>query len=118
MLRFGPHWPLPSFDAKDWAAEFMRLFGDKRDQIDESLMIGWFANALMRGYDEKAARIRKWAVERWHAEVANRPLQNVHRRSLDDVWRQVIRELGGDPGTLCGPSHDELRAAPQKGDGE
>src|SRR5688572_2805807 len=54
-----PNWPLPSFDAADWAAEFMRLFGDKRDKIDEGLMIGWFANALMRGYDEHAWRVDK-----------------------------------------------------------
>lgn len=49
-----------------------------------------------------------WALARWRAEVANRPLQNVHRRSLDDTWRQVIRHFGGDDKALCGPTHDEL----------
>ncbi|MBG4381420.1 hypothetical protein I5F46_32105 [Pseudomonas aeruginosa] len=53
----------------------------------------------------------EWAVGRWHAEVSLRPLINVHRRALDDTWRQVIRRLGGDTGLLCGPSHDELLAA-------
>ncbi|MFP7984813.1 hypothetical protein [Pseudomonas aeruginosa] len=53
----------------------------------------------------------EWAVDRWHAEVSQRPLTNVHRRALDDTWRQVIRRLGGDTGLLCGPSHDELLAA-------
>lgn len=52
-----------------------------------------------------------WAVSRWHAEVANRPLINVHRRSLDDAWRQVIRHFGGDPDALIGPAHDALVAA-------
>ncbi|MGJ4857024.1 hypothetical protein ACN6KF_003008 [Labrys sp. La1] len=52
-----------------------------------------------------------WAVSRWNAEVANRPLVNVHRRSLDDAWRQVIRHFGGDPEALCGAAHDELLAA-------
>lgn len=51
-----------------------------------------------------------WAVERWNAEVSNRPLQNIHRRTLDDTWRQVIRHLGGDDVILCGPAHDELLA--------
>ena len=51
-----PTWPLPSFDARDWAEAFMKLFDHQRDKIDEELMIGWFANALMRGYDESAAR--------------------------------------------------------------
>ena len=52
----------------------------------------------------------EWAVGRWNAEVAGRPLQNVHRRSLDDVWRQVIRHFGGNPDELCGAAHDELIA--------
>lgn len=49
-----------------------------------------------------------WAVSRWEAEVQNRPLQNVHRRSLDATWRQVIRHFGGDDRMLVGPTHDEL----------
>ena len=55
----------------------------------------------------------QWAVSRWNAEVCNRPLVNVHRRSLDDAWRQVIRHLGGDDVTLCGPRHDDLLATMQ-----
>ncbi len=43
-----PDWPLPSFNAKDWAMAFCKL----NPSIDEGLMIAWFANALMRGYDE------------------------------------------------------------------
>jgi len=50
----------------------------------------------------------EWAVSRWNAEVANRPLKNVHRRSLDTTWRQVIRQFGGDDVALCGPPHDAL----------
>ena len=38
----------------------------------------------------------RWAVRRWETEVKNRPLQNIHRRQLDDTWRQVIRHFGGD----------------------
>lgn len=56
-----------------------------------------------------------WAVGRWNAEVLNRPLRNVHRRSLDTTWRQVIRHFGGDDVELCGPRHDEL-VAEQGGD--
>ena len=58
----------------------------------------------------------QWAVSRWEAEVKNRPMQNIHRRSLDDTWRQVIRYFGGDAVELCGPAHDDLAAfkdAPQ-----
>jgi transcriptional antiterminator Rof (Rho-off) len=55
-------------------------------------------------------KARGWAVERWKAEVSQRPLHNVHRRSFDDTWRQVIARLGGDHRILCGPTHDELLA--------
>jgi hypothetical protein len=57
----------------------------------------------------------EWAVSKWNDEVKNRPLQNVHRRSLDDTWRQVIRWAGGDPVALLGPSHDDLLAATKHG---
>lgn len=40
-------WPYPSFDAADWAKAFCK----RHPSIDEGTMIGWFANALMRGYD-------------------------------------------------------------------
>lgn len=44
-----------SFDARDWAAAFVeRARKDASFATDEGNMIGWFANALMRGYDEHA----------------------------------------------------------------
>lgn len=53
-----PDWPLPSFDARDWAAAFCKIANEQGhknglgEPIDEAWMISWFANALMRGYDE------------------------------------------------------------------
>ena len=47
-----PDWPLPSFDARDWAEAFCKQF----PEVDEDTMRGWFASALMRGWDEHAAR--------------------------------------------------------------
>lgn len=44
-----------SFDSRDWAREFCRIadtLGHKG--IDEAWMQTWFANALMRGWDEHA----------------------------------------------------------------
>jgi len=49
-----PDWPLPSFDARDWAAAFVKTFPGCG--VDEGTMLGWFSCALMRGYDEHAAR--------------------------------------------------------------
>lgn len=49
-----------------------------------------------------------WAVDCWYNEVYNRPLVNVHRRTLDDTWRQVLSYLGADVEELIGPAHDTL----------
>jgi hypothetical protein len=57
-----PDWPLPSFDAHDWAAAFCKIatnlgYKDAEGKpIDEGWMISWFANALMRGLDEASSR--------------------------------------------------------------
>lgn len=56
-----------------------------------------------------------WAVERWHAEVQNRPMHNVHRLALDTTWRQVIRHFGGDPDELLSmPPHHEMSSTSGK----
>lgn len=64
--KMRPDWPLPSFDAKDWAEDFCKRFKVVRraadgmlisDPGDEGLMTTWFANALMRGFDEQTARV-------------------------------------------------------------
>lgn len=49
-----PDWPLPSFDARDWAKAFCKI----TPEADEAHMLTWFANALMRGYDEGFSRAR------------------------------------------------------------
>jgi hypothetical protein len=56
-----PDWPLPSFDAQDWARAFCDVCIEKgfRPTEDDDWVTGWFANALMRGYDQKAAEIAK-----------------------------------------------------------
>lgn len=46
--RSDPNWPLPSFDARDWAEAFHKIF----PAVPEDVAVTWFANALMRGYDE------------------------------------------------------------------
>lgn len=49
-----------------------------------------------------------WAVSKWQAEVANRPLVNIHRGRLDRVWREVITFAGGDAVALIGFDHDTI----------
>jgi hypothetical protein len=47
-----PDWPLCSFDASDWAKAFCAA----NPGTDEAIMTTWFANALMRGFDEAKLR--------------------------------------------------------------
>lgn len=54
-----PDWPLPSFDARDWAKEFCRIAKQQGHEIDPAWMMTWFACALMRGYDEGRASLGK-----------------------------------------------------------
>lgn len=50
-----PDWPLPSFDARDWAKAFCKI----NPEMSEDIMLTWFANALMRGFDEGTARANR-----------------------------------------------------------
>jgi hypothetical protein len=44
---------MQSLDARDWAKAFCeRVRKNPHIATDEGTMIGWFANALMRGHDE------------------------------------------------------------------
>ena len=52
-LTHRPDWPLSSFDARDWA----RAFNEQYPGQDTDVMVAWFANALMRGFDEGQGRI-------------------------------------------------------------
>ncbi len=61
--------------------------------------------------DAATANGLMWALSRWFDEVSQRPLVNVHRRTLDDTWRQVIRYFGGEAALkLIAAPHDELVA--------
>lgn len=73
--------------------------------------------SLATDYEAHQKNGLAWAVNSWMLEVKNRPLINVHRRTLDDTWRQVIRYFGGNPDSLIGPSHDALMDAEPKRNG-
>lgn len=79
--------------------------GAARDGWKAGLM---YAVSQIKARTPTAGDTVAWAVARWESEVKNRPMQNIHRRTLDDTWRQVIRNFGGDPDTLIGPDHDTL----------
>jgi hypothetical protein len=51
-LKERSDWPMPSFDAMDWAEAFNKQY----PAIAVDNLLPWFAGALMRGFDEHAAR--------------------------------------------------------------
>jgi sulfatase maturation enzyme AslB (radical SAM superfamily) len=50
------------------------------------------ALAVLSVYQQSLA---EWIVERWDDEVKHRPMQNIHRRTLDATWRKVYRHVTG-----------------------
>lgn len=51
MMESGDLLDYMGFDARKWAEKFCEIISDGR-AIDEDMMVGWFANALMVGYDK------------------------------------------------------------------
>jgi hypothetical protein len=55
-LKERSDWPLSSFDANDWAEAFIATYEKADDDfLTVDTMRAWFANALMRGYDQGVA---------------------------------------------------------------
>lgn len=79
--------PYGEFDAREWAAEFVRIFGDRRDDIDEDLMLGWFANAIMTGYD-KAKREHTAPMTELHYLLAL-----IRGRHWNVLWYALRRKV-------------------------
>lgn len=91
-----PDWPLPSFDARDWAKAFCRRFmvlhregyNTRPVDDDEGVMLTWFANALMRGYDERTAKEERPPISishregRWYCECPLIPELNASSVTL------------------------------------
>lgn len=112
---------------REMEAELVRYREEDSDKDREMLRLrSGFATELRReeerGYARGLADARKhpeetatatphpvpkgmlaWAVGQWFSQVAHRPLVNIHRRTLDNVWRQVIRHCDADDVVLCGP---------------
>jgi hypothetical protein len=90
--KFDPQ----SMDAVVWAKEFMRIYLSFRNAegrlfyIDEELMRGWFANAIMAGYDEVRRKYEKLISEPI-GEIS--PLFNVTEIGCIYILRNKLNEL-------------------------
>jgi len=68
-------------DAKIWAEEFVKMVKKKPSiATDEGTMIGWFANAIMAGYDSP---------------------NNISKQKVREaIYKICILEIGGGQGNL------------------
>lgn len=85
-----------SFDARAWARAFL-----EQVQVcpalatDEGAMIGWFANALMRGFDEHASRMDSAARVRVAFVRAYDVLLELARSGAQTPSIQLFRDGSG-----------------------
>lgn len=97
-----------STDAAKWAKFFIETRNKTNFEIDESLMIGWFANAMMamhdhvcREKDQEITRLKK-ALEianeaiGFYAEVTNNPKQYMRQGYLVYNLKKKIFVDGGE----------------------
>ncbi|HEC65417.1 MAG TPA: hypothetical protein ENI23_08990 [bacterium] len=95
-----------------WAKEFMKLFEDRKDKIDESLMIGWFCNAIEAGKDSTKEPTTSGQMT---AGTTTESLSDKARPHSDDisVWseyrecdvKKAVKKL--KEARLCGKISDE-----------
>lgn len=81
-------------DGKKWADAFMQLWGSRMTEVDHGLMLGWFCNAIMAGYDEATRRLATPQPD----EADRDTLRNAFR-SLTDAERLELME---DYCSACG----------------
>jgi hypothetical protein len=85
---------IDSTDAKRWAREFIALFGTRLDEVDEGLMLSWFANAIETGRRVGDAAL---AAETERADGLDLALQalrvDVAAEAREDALREALERI-------------------------
>jgi hypothetical protein len=108
------------FDGRVWAKEFMRIVVNSGKPIDEEWIFGWFANAIMAGYDNHRwkhegeikllmEKIDEWIADRdsWFERYKREHIDNEKRiqrlteagEKIEDQAR-TARSITGDPAII------------------
>lgn len=84
-----------SMDARVWADAFLAQFSEVPDR---EMLIAWFANAIMCGYDAQATTLRALAAER-DALLAAQTWQPIGTANDDGVTKLFLApsHVPGDP---------------------
>lgn len=85
-----PDWPMPSFDAMDWAEAFNKI----NPAVPVDVALPWFAAALMRGYDEADIRSDVMRFCGWLTADLHE-LHNTHPGTLSDSWERFRAQRAG-----------------------
>lgn len=116
---------LNTMDAGVWAKEFIGVLSRKPagTMLDEGFMVGWFANAIMRGHDigqtrllEEQAKVQKdreaMHAEAWKAEKEEAVWDRVdHALRLFKLYGNIAGRTGAHDMMQCKPTHYQLEAA-------
>ena len=82
-------------DGQIWAKEFIKINKEKDIANEEGTMIGWFANAIMAGWDESARRMQKDLRASLIKAFAWITVEHAPQLSSSDVASK-FKELFGD----------------------
>lgn len=94
-----------SFDARPWAREFVKSVRERPEiATDEDTMIGWFANAIMRGYDESPGRdlnhysaiCHEAALKWWHDPATGARLERNKGEMLMLMVSEIAEAMEGE----------------------
>lgn len=87
-------------DGHKWAKEFIKMWNGRvvgYGEVDEGLMIGWFCNAIMQGYDtathRQEAKYKRLVKAAREAVTDTKQLQGTLPYSTWEELDQALKEL-------------------------
>jgi len=104
---------LSTMDAKVWADEFMETkarLGEK--EFDHAMMLGWFANAIMAGFDEATRRQQATIADlQGQLKAAKAPrMYDCGSCAIGKGFEQRVAQLEAGV-NVCRERHDKLSTA-------
>ena len=96
-------------DAREWAQSLMAHSKRYGFEIDEETMLGWFANAIMAGYDEGRRRLRAESLERAAALEAQDEKPDGLDDQIDRLAKFIMAEIPGEPSQSQGAVDTAIR---------
>ena len=108
-----------SMDAVVWAKEFMRLYNQNIAKqnvlwVDKELMIAWFANAIMAGYDEANRRNKPQKetiydkADKQYKEWLDKECEHEWKKTMANTYRCIKCGEHKPEDANCNPKIDNI----------